>query len=247
MTRIIAIAIDKGGSGKTTTAVEVATGLTLHRKRKVLLVGLDPQADAEKHCGLKPRLLTKTINTLFTEVGTNVRDLIITTPFGLDVLPANKSLDDTDRSMRATQVGLLKPILEQLNDYDYIIIDTRRAGSYLTINALVAATDVLIPLQAEYLAFEGLVDTMQDIRNVKRGLNPLLNIIGILPTMVRARTNLAKAILEELGEDYADMVLPVQIHDSVRFAEASYAGKPTQIYAPDAAREYLKLVEMIDA
>ena len=248
MAKVIAVAMDKGGSGKTTTAVAVATGLH-QRQRRVLLIGLDPQADAERHVGLDPRQLTMTVNTLLTKIGVDPHDAIMQTSFGLDILPANKELDATDRSMKATNVGILRPIIEALtDDYDYIVIDTRRTGSLLTISAFVAATDVLITLEAEYLAMENLSETMTDIAEVQRGLNPQLRILGILLTKVRAQTRLARTIIEEIegNETYRRHLLPVTITNTIKHAEASYAGLPIQLYAPDAAVDYEKLVEIID-
>ncbi len=238
-TKILCIVIRKGGSGKTTTAVNLAEALR-QRKRRVLLIDLDPQGDSTKHLGLRPRQLRQSINTLFIKIGVDPRDMVQTTESGLALIPANRDLEDTDRSMKATQVGLLKPIIEALApDYDYIILDTRPAESILTINALIASTHVLIPMQAEYFAMDGLVDTLQDISNVKKGLNPQLKIVGILPTQVRATTNLAKT---------RQLVLPVSIRHSVRLGEAAYAGMPGLIYAPDseAAKDYVRLAEVID-
>ena len=248
MTKVFSIVIRKGGSGKTTTAVNLAEALH-QRGRRTLLVDLDPQGDSTKHVGLKPRQLQKSINTLFTKIGVDPHDIVQMTDSGLPIMPATRDLEETDRSMKATQVGLLKPIIEALaSDYDYIIIDTRPAESYLTFNALVASTHALIPMQTEYFAMDGLVDTLQDISNVKRGLNPQLTVIGILPTQVRATTNLAKTVLEEVGQHYADLILPVSIRHSVKLGEAAYAGMPGILYAPDseAAKDYIRLAEVID-
>jgi chromosome partitioning protein len=248
MVKVYSIVIRKGGSGKTTTAVNFAQALR-ERGRRVLLVDLDPGADATKHVGLKPRELHQSINTLFTKIGVDPRDIVQMTKSGLAILPATRELEATDRSMKATQVGLLKPIVETLSqDYDYIIIDTKPAESYLTFNALIASTHVLIPMQTEYFAMDGLVDTLQDISDVKRGLNPHLTLVGILPTQVRAKTNLAKTVLEEVGQEYRQLILPVSIRHSVKLGEAAYAGMPGLLYAPEseAARDYVRLAEVID-
>ncbi len=248
MTKVYSIVIRKGGSGKTTTAVNLTQAL-LQRRRRVLLVDLDPQGDSTKHVGLRPRQLHQSINTLFTKIGVDPHDIVQTTEYGLSIMPANRDLEETDRSMKATQVGLLKPIIEALaEDYEYIIIDTRPAESYLTFNALFASTHALIPMQTEYFAMDGLVDTLKDISDVKRGLNPSLTLVGILPTQVRATTNLAKTVLEEVGQEYHQLILPVSIRHSVKLGEAAYAGMPGLLYAPEseAAKDYIRLAEVID-
>lgn len=249
MKKVIAVVIRKGGSGKTTTTVNLAAALG-QRGHKVLLIDLDPQGDAGKHSGVKVRSLEKTINTLFTTLNIAPEEAIVNTSYGYDIIPANKDLEHTDRSMRITQTGILKPIVEYLSTiYDYILIDTRPAESYLTMNALVSATHVLIPMQAEYLAMDGLLDTLRDIGDIKQGHNPQLEIIGILPTLVRPNTNLGKMIIEEVGEQYQQYILPIQIKNSVRMAEASFDGQPGILYAPDteATKGYVQLAEMIDA
>jgi chromosome partitioning protein len=247
MTKVFAIVVDKGGCGKTTTAVALATGLHQAGK-KTLLIDLDPQGDAGRHLGYKPKEFTKTVNTLFTEMGVDPFDVIIQTDFGLSFIPANKTLDATDRSMTASQVGLLKPFIELLSkEFEFIIIDTRRAGSLLTISALVAATDALIPLEAEFLAAENLEETMQDINNVKKGLNKNLQVFGILPTKVRKKTRLTREVLNDLNqvEEYKGHILDILIRDTIKFGESSYAGQPIQLYDADAAAEYQQLVEHV--
>lgn len=252
MTKIYAVAIDKGGTGKTTTAISLATGLQQHGER-TLLIDLDPQGDATKHLGFQPRKLAKTINTAFTELNVDPFSLILTTDFGLSLIPANKALDATDRSMKAPQIGLLEPIISTLSpQFDFIIIDTRRAGSMLTIAAFVVANYILIPLEAEYLASDNLEETFNDIRSVQNGLNKKLQVFGILPTKVRANTRAGKDVLAEVRDNpaYAPYLLDIQIRDTVRHVEASGAGLPIQIYAkqikePEVASGYDQLVERV--
>jgi chromosome partitioning protein len=249
---IYSIAIDKGGTGKTTTTVNLATGLQ-QRGKKTLIIDLDPQADATKHLGFNPRQLTRTINTALTELNVDPFSLILTTDFGLSLIPANKALDATDRSMKAPQIGLLEPIISKLaKAYDYIIIDTRRAGSMLTIAAFVVSHYILIPLEAEYLASDNLEETFTDIRNVQNGLNKGLRVFGILPTKVRGNTRAGKDVLSEIqgNPTYAPYLLDIQIKDTVRHVEASGAGLPIQIYAqqirePEAAAGYELLAERV--
>jgi len=252
MSRVFAIVIDKGGTGKTTTAVNLATGLH-QRGYKTLLIDLDPQADATKHVGFNPRKLDKTINTALTEFNVDPFSLILVTEFGLHLIPANKALDATDRSMKPPQIGILQPLIAALSkQYDYIILDTRRAGAMITIAALVVATDALIPLEAEYLASDNLEETFADIHQVQNGLNANLKVFGILPTKVRGNTRAGQDVLKEIKDhpEYKQYLLDIQIKDTVRHVEASGAGLPIQIYAqrikePDAAAGYGLLVERV--
>jgi len=247
MARIIAVTLRKGGSGKTTTAVNLATALTLKGK-KTLLVDLDPQANATISVGIDPTTLDKHINTLFTDINTKTEEVIIKTDFGLYLLPSHPDLADTEAGMRATQIGLLKGLLEPLDDsFDYIVIDTPPSESYLTVNALAVADEVLIPLQAHFLALKGLQDVLDEVKQVKQGLNPKLKVAGILPTMVSSRTNVSKIIIEEIKDKYAKFLYPLQVDFSIKHAEASLAGKPIVIYAPkhQGSLAYLKLANLI--
>ena len=247
MARIIAVTLRKGGSGKTTTSVNLAMALTLKGK-KTLLVDLDPQANATISVGIDPTTLTKHINTLFTDISTKTEEVIIKTEFGLYILPSHPDLADTEAGMRATQIGLLKGLLEPLEDkFDYIIIDTPPSESYLTVNALALADEVLIPPQAHFLALRGLQDVLDEVDQVKQGLNPKLKVAGILPTMVSNRTNVSKMIIEEVKSKYPDLLYPLQVDFSIKHAEASLAGKPIVIYDPkhQGSLAYLQLADLI--
>ena len=247
MARIIAVTLRKGGSGKTTTSVNLAMALSLKGK-KTLLVDLDPQANATISVGIDPTTLDKHINTLFTDINAKTEEVIIKTEFGLYLLPSHPDLADTEAGMRATQIGLLKGLLEPLDDeFDYIVIDTPPSESYLTVNALAVADEVLIPLQAHFLALKGLQDVLDEVTQVKQGLNPKLKIAGILPTMVNPRTNIAKTIIDEVKDKYGDMLYPLQVDFSIKHAEASLAGKPIVIYDPkhQGSLAYLKLADLI--
>ena len=247
MARIIAVTLRKGGSGKTTTSVNLAMALSLKGK-KTLLVDLDPQANATISVGIDPTTLTKHINTLFTDINTKTEEVIIKTEFGLYILPSHPDLADTEAGMRATQIGLLKGLLEPLdNVFDFIVIDTPPSESYLTVNALAVADEVLIPLQAHFLALRGLQDVLDEVDQVKQGLNPKLKVAGILPTMVSNRTNVSKMIIEEVKSKYPDLLYPLQVDFSIKHAEASLAGKPIVIYDPkhQGSLAYLQLAELI--
>jgi chromosome partitioning protein len=247
MARIIAVTLRKGGSGKTTTSVNLAMALSLKGK-KTLLVDLDPQANATISVGIDPTNLAKHINTLFTDINAKTEDAIIKTEFGLYILPSHPDLADTEAGMRATQIGLLKGLLEPLdNVFDFIVIDTPPSESYLTVNALAVADEVLIPLQAHFLALRGLQDVLDEVDQVKQGLNPKLKVAGILPTMVSNRTNVSKMIIEEVKSKYPDLLYPLQVDFSIKHAEASLAGKPIVIYDPkhQGSLAYLQLAELI--
>jgi len=246
MAKKIAVVLRKGGSGKTTTAVNLATAL--HKKgKRVLLIDLDPQANATISVGVDPMSLKGHINTLFIDINTQAKDVIIKTSFNLDLLPAHPDLADTEAGMRATQVGLLKGMVEPLDNlYDFIIIDTPPSESYLTVNALAVANEVLIPLQTHFLAMKGLQDVLDEVEQVKHGLNPKLKIAGILPTMVNQRTNISKTVLEAVGGQHKALLYPIQIDFSIRHAEASLAGLPIVLYDKkhQGSKAYYKLAKM---
>lgn len=247
MARVIAVTLRKGGSGKTTTSVNLATALTLKGK-KVLLVDLDPQANATISVGVDPTTLSKHINTLFTDIDTQASEVIVKTDFGLYLLPSHPDLADTEAGMKATQIGLLKGLLDPLDDsFDYIVIDTPPSESFLTVNALAVADEVLIPLQAHFLALKGLQDVLDEVEQVKKGLNPKLKVAGILPTLVNSRTNVSKIIIEDIKDKYGQLLYPLRVDFSIRHAEASLAGKPIVIYDPkhQGSLAYLKLADLI--
>ena len=254
MAKTIAIPLRKGGSGKTTTAVNVASGLH-KRGRRVLLVDLDDQANATMCVGINPFALEKSISTLFTDIAVQPQEVIVQTDFGLSVLPATQDLENVAAGMTATSVHGLKPILQELGDgYDYIIVDTQPGHSFLSLSALVASDYTLIPLQAHYLAMEGLARIMGDIQRVQhgdvvdswRGPNPHLRILGIVPCMVQ-NTNVSQLVIDKTRSDYPGMVLPIEIRLSVNFVNASLEGTPLVISTPNhpGALAYMDLVDLI--
>jgi len=247
MAKKIAITLRKGGAGKTTTAVNLATGLYLTGKR-VLLIDLDPQANATVSVGLDPMALSKNINTLFVDADSRPVEAIIKTGYGLDVLPSHPGLARTEASMMATQIGILKEIIEPFEaSYDFIIVDTPPSESFLSINALAAADEIIIPLQAHFLALQGLNQMFEQVRQIKKGLNPKLKIAGILPTLVSSRTNIGRNVIDEIRQNYPDLLYPFQIDYSIKHAEASLAGVPIVKYAPKhpGALAYWRLVERV--
>jgi len=247
MAKVIAVTLRKGGSGKTTTAVNLATAL--HKKgKRVLLVDLDPQANATISVGVDPMTLPRHINTLFTDINIKTAEAIVITSFNLALLPSHPDLAETEAGMRATQIGMLKNLLEPVKqDFDYIVIDTPPAESYLTVNAMAVANEIIIPLQAHYLAMRGLQDIIDEVEEVKRGLNPTLKIAGILPTMVHIRTNVAKTVLEAVTEAHKGLLYPMQIEFSIKHAEATLVGLPIVIYDPQhqGSIVYMQLADIV--
>ncbi len=247
MAETYAITLRKGGCGKTTTAVNLATALGIAQKH-VLLVDLDPQANATLSVGIDPTTLKRNINDLFTSVNILPEEVITETPFGIDLLPSHPDLAKTEAGMQATQIGLLKGVLEPVESkYDYIIIDTPPSESYLSVAALTYTKYVIIPLQAHFLAVQALTQALEDISHVKTGLNPDIEIKGILFTMVNPRTNIAKAVISEVKRNYEDLVFPIEITFSIRHVEATLAGIPIVLFDPrhQGSLAYKKLAKVI--
>jgi len=238
----------KGGSGKTTTTVNLATALH-ERGRRVLLVDLDPQANATIAVGINPLEVKHNVNDLLTDDTIPAQAGITTTDFGMDVIPAHADLARTEAGMQAAEIYALRELLAPLEaDYDYIVIDTPPSESFLTANALAYATEVIIPLQAHYFAMEGLAQAAEQVTKVRAGLNPEIRVIGILPTMVNPRTNISKAVLDAAREAYPRTIYPFSVDFSVKHPEATAAGVPIVLYEPNhsGALAYRQLAETID-
>ncbi|MCX8103366.1 MAG: ParA family protein [Candidatus Bipolaricaulota bacterium] len=231
--RRIAITNQKGGSGKTTTAVNLAAALG-EKKRRVLLIDLDPQCSATSWFGIKNP--DKGIFRVFVENG-NVLDIISETNVpNVHLVPASSWLVGAERAL-AGEVGaetILRRQLHQLpsDRWDYLVIDCPPALGILTVNALAAAREVLVPVEAHVLALEGLAQLIQTVDVVKERLNPELEISGILACRVDGRTRHAQEIVEQLRGRFGNLVYNTVIRENVRLAECPSFGKPIIQYDP---------------
>jgi len=243
---IIAITNQKGGTGKTSAAINLGSALASLGK-KVLLIDLDPQAN------LSYSFAIKSPNGTITEVlqGKKTLQTILTKKEGLFIAPSSISLADVEISL-TNKIGrerLLKECLKNLKGYDYVFIDSPPSLSILTINALNAAQEVLIPLQMEILSLQGLAQLLNTINEVKQVLNKKLKVKGIIPSMYDARRRLSDEVLKEIEKNFKERVFKTVIRENVKIAEAPSFAKSVLTYAPfshgaedytNLAREFIK-------
>ena len=248
MSRIYAIANQKGGVGKTTTAVNLSAYLAAAGQR-VLLVDVDPQANATSSLGVERQGLTYSTYDVLLEDVPAEKAILLTRQVRLDLLPATPSLAGAEVEL----VGLLareqrlRRVLEPVADrYDYIFMDCPPSLGLLTVNALTATQDgVLIPVQCEYLALEGLGHLLKTIYLVRDNLNPRLTIAGVVLTMYDARTNLSRQVVEEVRRYFPAHVFQTVVPRTVRLSEAPSYGETIRSYAPQSpgALAYQKLAQ----
>ena len=228
MGRIVAIANQKGGVAKTTTAINLAAGICGHGKR-VLLVDLDPQGNATTGCGIDKTEANSGVYEVITDT-MSVKDASITsTATGFDVLTANQHLAGAEIELVGSagrEVRLKTALNKVIGEYDFILIDCPPALSLLTINGLTAAHFVIIPMQCEYYALEGLSDLVDTIKRIKSHLNPELEIGGLVRTMFDGRNSLSQQVSEQLNIHFGHKLFETVIPRNVRVAEAPSHGLP---------------------
>jgi len=245
MVKILAVTNQKGGVGKTTTSVNLAASLA-STGRKVLLIDMDPQGNATMGCGIDKRELQRTIYQVLLGSAAIGEVRRVSESGGFDLIPANRELAGAEVELveLPNREARLKQALRDIQDnYDFIFIDCPPALNLLTLNALCAAHAVMIPMQCEYYALEGLSDLVSTIKKVRANLNPVLQIEGLLRTMFDARNILAQQVSDQLKQHFGDKVYDTIIPRNIRLAEAPSHGVPAIRYdrTSKGAQAYLEL------
>ncbi|WP_447985433.1 ParA family protein [Nitrospira sp. Nam74] len=249
MARIIAIANQKGGVGKTTTSINLSSSLAIN-DQAVLMIDMDPQSNATSGVGIDQKSLSRSLYDCLMRGEPLIEAISQTSVARLSVVPATADLvgaevelvnvEDRERVLKKSMQGLT-------DNYDYIIIDCPPALGFLTINALAAAHSVLVPVQCEYYAMEGLGRLMANVQRIQDGINPSLELEGILLTMFDSRNSLARQVSEEIRSHFKEKVYKTMIPRNVTLAEAPSYGQPAAFYnaASAGAQAYLELAKEV--
>ena len=248
MAKVISVTNQKGGVGKTTTSINLAASLVKKDKR-ILLIDMDPQGNASVGCGVDTEEVENTIYDLLLG-DTTAKEAIVKTECGVDVLSANGDLAGAQVELLneiGRELKLQKALAPIQNDYDYIFIDCPPALNVLTINALVASDSVMIPMQCEYFALEGLSALIATVRKIRETLNPKLSIEGLLRTMFDGRNSLSNEVSRQLQTHFGKKVYQTVVPRNIRLAEAPSYGEPAISYAPTSkgAKAYLELADEV--
>ena len=248
--RVISMVNQKGGVGKTTSTVSLGAALAGYG-RKVLLVDFDPQGALSVALGMNPNEMDLSIYNLLTQSDCHIGDVIVNTRVpGLDLVPSNIDLSAAEVQL-VSEVGreyalqrVLAPIIE---DYDIVLIDCQPSLGLLTLNALTASTEVIIPMETEYFALRGVALLKDTIDKVVSRLNPQLRIVGVLPTMYDPRTLHGREVLQSVTGAFGDTVFSTTINRTVKFPDSAVAGEPITTFAPTSsgAQAYRRLAREV--
>ncbi len=249
LAKVIAIANQKGGVGKTTTAVNLSSCLA-YKGKKVLIIDIDPQGNTTSGLGVEKKTIPKSIYDVLINDENIENALINTLVENLQICPSNIQLAGAEVELVSiiSRETRLKASIEGIrNKYDYILIDCPPSLGLLTVNSLTAADTILVPIQCEYYALEGLSQLMNTVKLVQRHLNPLLDVEGVVLTMFDARTNLSIQVVEEVKKYFKNKVYRSVIPRNVRLSEAPSFGLPIILYDPKSkgAECYLELAEEV--
>lgn len=255
--RLIALVNQKGGCGKTTTAVNLAACLAVS-KRRVLLIDLDPQANATVSLGVDPARLARTIYQVLIEeplegTAADLQSVIVASNVpNLDIAPSSIDLAAAELELSARigrENSLRKKILPVRQRYDYIIIDTPPSLGLLTLNALVACEEIVIPIQTHYYALLGMRQLLRTLKVVREEVGHHIEIAGVVPTMYDARTSISKEIIQGIRDYFGDKVFQSAIHFNIKLVESSMAGVPVFVHmrASRGAQEYMSLAKEVMA